>query len=77
MQTKHWVQLVVSATAAALLPVQQYVIGMPSWVHAVVLSILGILTALGIPGLGAIVSEIDASPPPLPPPQTPASTASR
>lgn len=70
MKTSHWVQLTVTAIAAALAPVQQYTIGMPAWTHAILLSILAVLTALGIPGIAAIVNELGPAPAPapLPPP---------
>jgi hypothetical protein len=59
VKTAHWVQLAVSAIAAALLPVQQYAIGLPVWVHAIVLALLGAAMALGIPGVGAIINELN------------------
>jgi hypothetical protein len=76
VKAKHYLALVMTAIAAALAPIQQYAIGMPHWVHAVVLAVLAGAAALGIPGISAIVNQLTPPPAavpatPLPPPNTP------
>ncbi len=77
MNGKHVLTIFLTALSAALAPIQQYAIAMPTWAHALILAVLGAVAVL-MPGLSVytvqIAGEITPQRKPVEIPPSPAAT---